>query len=439
MGQRLRWFCFRHPVRCVKELLSGGGRGDGYSPAKALTVALAGTLGVGNITGVAAAIALGGAGALFWMWISAALTMLIKYAEVSLAVRERQTQVVRDRRGNVRGYEYRGGPMCYVKALRHGNAVAVVFCVLCIGASFVQGNLLQMAAAVSCTEMLFSLPLSPTVLLLTLCAAIFIFGGRERIAAFTARMIPLMCGIYIALCTLVLWENAAVLPGIFCRIIKEAFSPNAVGGGVGGCMMRSAIRHGCAKGVFSHEAGCGTSPISHAGANTDSAHRQGLFGIAEVFVDTIVLCTLTGLVLLVSGFGFGSGHGDYARAVTDAFSAWFGDIGGAVIGISIVFYAFSTLVCWSFYGTECVRALCCGRGAGCVLLWQRVYRVLYLLTAACGAFVSGTLLWNLSDVCTMGMTVLNTTALMLLYRREEARTTAHVRHTAGHRSARSPS
>ncbi len=430
VGMRLRWFCFAHPCRTLRQLFSGGGRSGGYSPAKALTVALAGTLGVGNITGVAAAIALGGAGALFWMWVSAALSMLVKYAEVYFAVETRQTLPLCDKHGHTAGYEYRGGPMYYVKALRHGRSIAVGFCVLCIAASFVQGNLLQMAAAVSCAKQLFAMPLFPTVCLLTACAAVFIFGGRERIAAFTARMIPVMCGVYVVLCSIILARNTALLPGIFRQIICNAFSLRAVGGGIGGRMLLLSMRHGCAKGVFSHEAGCGTSPISHAGAETDSAHRQGLFGIAEVFVDTMVLCTLTGLVLLVSGFGYGGGNGDYARDVTDAFSLWFGKAGGAMIGCSIVFYAFSTLVCWSFYGTECVRALCMARGECCVRRWQRRYRVGYLCTTALGAFVSGALLWELSDVFTIGMTVLNTTAVMVLLSRKDGQRTAPFHRTS---------
>ncbi len=408
IGRRLGWFCFLHPILCIKTLFEknvstkGDARGT-YSPVRALTVALAGTLGVGNITGVAAAIALGGAGALFWMWVSALLMMLIKYTEVALAFSTREA--VRDHPGKT---EYHGGPYRYLRHLRGGETLAFLFSVLCIAASFVQGNLLQMDAAVACATELIGIPLLPTVLLLSVGAGIFIFGGRARIGAFTERMIPFMTCTYVILCAVILLRNATLLPGILGQIVTDAFSVRALGGG--GISVLLAMRHGCAKGIFSHEAGCGTSPISHAGAETDSPHRQGLLGIAEVFVDTIVLCTLTGFVLLVSGFGYGAAAGDFARAVLNAFGLWYGDIGRWMIGVSIVFYAFSTLVCWSFYGTECIRAV----SARHTHTRQFIYRVSYLLCTLFGAFLGGDVLWTLSDILTAAMTVLNTTAVAVI-------------------------
>ncbi len=429
-GFRLRWFWVRQPLTCIGMLLrKEHGDGGSYSPGRALSVALAGTLGVGNITGVAAAIALGGSGALFWMWISAILTMLIKYAEVHFAIETRETVLRYDCSGSTVKKEYHGGPMRYMHAFQCGSVLSTVFCLLCIAASFVQGNFLQMAAAVSCTQSVFGSAMLPTTLLLSAASAFLIFGGRERISAFTSRMIPLMCGLYIFLCAVIIGRNAALLPFVFADVMKNAFSLQALGGGIGGVGICAAVRHGCAKGVFSHEAGCGTSPISHAGAETGSAIRQGLLGIAEVFVDTIILCTLTGIVLLISGFGYGAG-GDYAADVIGTFGLWFGDAGRYLIGISIVFYAFSTLVCWSFYGTECVRYLYAGSGEGKVRRAQRCYRFLYLVCSGFGAILPGWLLWELSDLLTMGMTALNTTVLMVLLHRYTVRTPVHDRHTS---------
>ncbi|MBP3918325.1 MAG: sodium:alanine symporter family protein [Clostridia bacterium] len=417
-GCRLKWFCFCHPVLTVKRFFSPG-REDAartpavvsenetsYSPMKALTVALAGTLGVGNITGVAAAIALGGAGALFWMWISALCTMLIKYAEVYLAVKTRE-RIVKDGKT-----EYRGGPMRYFQYFRCGGMLASVFCGVCIAASFVQGNLLQTAAAVSCADAVFGQPSSLTAGVLTVCAVLLIFGGRQRIASFTEKMIPLMTALYFGMGMLILFRNAALLPQIGKDILSSAFSVKALGGGgIGGISIILAMRHGCAKGVFSHEAGCGTSPISHAGADTDDPCRQGILGIAEVFVDTIVLCTVTGLVLLVSGFGYGGGTQGYALAVMDAFSLWFGNAAKWILGLSIVFYAFATLVCWSFYGTECVRYFC-RKANRSVRKWETRYLLFYSICTFFGAFVSEGVLWGMSDVLTMTMTVINTAAVL---------------------------
>lgn len=409
---RLRFFCFLHPVRTVRMLFSAqkpqhtDGRAARYTPFGALTVALAGTLGVGNITGVAAAILLGGSGALFWMWVSALCTMLIKYAEVYLAVRTRQTLTTE------RGSEYRGGPMRYLRLLPGGGALAAVFCLLCVAASAVQGNLLQSCAVLSGVTRTFSVPVPLAAAALGICAAVLMFGGRRAIASFTERMIPLMTALYLVMGLTVIVRNAEMLPSVFSDIFKNAFSLRAAAGGTP--LMLAAMRHGCAKGVFSHEAGCGTAPISHAGAETDSAARQGLLGIAEVFVDTIVLCTVTGLVLLLSGVCGGGSDRDYTAVVLEAFSVWFGDAAAVFLTVSIVFYAFATLVCWSFYGTECIRALLADCGDTAVRRGVTVYLALYTLTAVCGAAVAEQMLWRLSDFLTMTMTALNTTGVMVL-------------------------
>ncbi|MBQ8578025.1 MAG: amino acid carrier protein [Clostridia bacterium] len=422
-GRRLSWFCFVHPVKTVRRLFSRRTvsaetdtadkeqtqTGAGYSPVRALTVALAGTLGVGNITGVAAAIALGGPGALFWMWVSALCTMLIKYAEVVLAVETRESIPVTRCGKTMR--EYHGGPMRYFAYYRHGGVLTAIFCVLCIAASFVQGNLLQMTAAVSGASTVFGTAVLPTAVVLTLLAAILVTGGRRRIAAFTETMIPLMTLLYTVMCLTVIFRNAQELPQILGTIVSSALTPRAAGGGIaagyGTAGMLLAMRHGCAKGVFSHEAGCGTSPISHAGAETDDSVRQGILGIAEVFVDTILLCTMTGLVLLLSGFGYGMTGEDYTAAVTAAFGQWFGAAGEMFLGISMVFYAFATLVCWSFYGTECVRTLAKRHQKR----WTGLYLFFYILCTLCAAYAGGGVLWSLSDGLTMAMTVLNTTAV----------------------------
>ncbi len=410
VGIRLRFFCFLHPIKSLRALFSkqkAVGDGGSFSAWKALTVALAGTLGVGNITGVAAAILLGGSGALFWMWVSALLTMLIKYAEVVLAVTTRETRLVD---GCV---EYHGGPHRYLPLVpRVGKAFSVLFCILCITASFMQGNLIQTNAVAACMADTFLVPPLPIAVGMTALSAYLMFGGRRRIAAFTEKMIPLMTALYLVMGLTVILRNADMLPAVFADIFENAFSLRSVGGGFAGSAMALGMRHGAAKGVFSHEAGCGTSPISHAGAETDSAHRQGLLGIAEVAIDALLLCTVTGLVLLLSGVGGDFGQTDYAKVVLDAFSMWFGEGAAVLLTVSIAFYAFATLVCWSFYGSECVHALCKRRITAERM--QRLYLLALCLCTCFGAFVDTSFLWGWSDFLTISMTCVNGTAVALL-------------------------
>ena len=409
---RLRLFCYLHPGMTVRWLLSGERHeGGGYSPVRALCLALAGTLGVGNITGVAAAILLGGPGALFWMWVSALCTMLIKYAEVYLAVITRQK--IRDGGGT----RYAGGPMQYLRQLPGGAVWSVLFCLLCIGASFLQGNLLQSTAALSCVTDTFAVHPVPTALVFSLAAAILIFGGRGRIASFCSAMIPLLSVLYTVMGLTVILRNAASVPAVLAVVFRDAFSMRALGVG-GGASMLLAMRHGCAKGVFTHEAGCGTAPISHAGAETACPEKQAVLGIAEVFVDTMVLCTITGLVLLLSGVGsmeIGAVY-DYQAVVLGAFRMWFGDAAAVFITVSIVFYAFAALVCWSFYGTECLRYLLSDCGEIVTARGVTVYLSLYVLCTFLGVWTEAAGLWQISDVLTMAMTALNTCGVMVLLR-----------------------
>jgi len=408
---RLRFFCFLHPIGTIRTFLvrETTTDGAGYSPLRALTVALAGTLGVGNITGVAAAILLGGSGALFWMWVSALCTMLIKYAEVYLAVITREKHLTGGR------IHYSGGPMRYLGNLRFGTVWSVLFCLLCIAASFLQGNLLQTTAAISCVTNTFAIQPVPAALMLSVAAALLIFGGRKRIASFCASMIPLMSLLYVVLCTAVILRNAEAVPAVFSDVLKNAFSMRALGAG-GGASMLLAMRHGCAKGVFTHEAGCGTAPISHAGAETDHPEKQAVLGIAEVFVDTMVLCTVTGLVLLLSGVGgipIGEVY-DFQGVVLHAFRLWFGDWSVIFLTVSIVFYAFSALICWSFYGTECLRYLLSDCGEIVTARGVTVYLSFYVLCTFLGAWTKASTLWQISDVLTMAMTALNTCGVMVL-------------------------
>ena len=261
-------------------------KSEGVSPFAAVSTALGGTMGVGNIIGVGAALTLGGAGSIFWMWVGAFLGMMTKYTEVFLAVRWRE----QDRATR----SMRGGPMYYIRK-KWGTAAGGAFCVLCICASFC-GNLVQMRAVSEAARDVFSLPRRAVGVAIFLGICVLIFGGRNRISGFTARVIPLCTAFYVLLCCAALLCMRVALREAFCSIFRGIFTLKSAAGGIGGFLCLGAMRHGIAKGVYSHEAGCGTAPISYAGTKRTELLRSGFLGIAEVFVDTVLLCTLTAML-----------------------------------------------------------------------------------------------------------------------------------------------
>ena len=314
----------RHPVRVCKGIFTPDKGKSTLSSWKALTVALAGTLGVGNIAGVASAIAVGGAGAVFWMWIGALLSMLIKYSEVVLAIRYRKP--------NKSGYI--GGAMYYF----HKPIVGIVFAVLCLVASFCLGNILQARTVALSAERAFGLPPIVCGVILALLLYLTICRGFTRISSVTLYLVPLMSAIYIILCITVIARNYSAIPSVLWEIVESAFSPNALIGGAGGFALARVIRAGISRGLITHEAGCGTAPIAHAEADTDSPVKQGFLGIFEVFADTIILCTLTALVLLSQGVE-ASADADEMDAVICAFAPTFGKLTAPLLAILIFCFA----------------------------------------------------------------------------------------------------
>ena len=295
---QLRFFYILHPIRFCRTLADAH-KGGGVSPVRALSQALAGTLGVGNMAGVATAIVAGGPGAILWMWISALCAMSVKYAEVRLAVEHR-----RDGDGG-----FFGGAMYYIKDIfgkklpMLGAAVGGGFAVLCMVNSLLTGNIVQMHAAASV------FPWMPPLILGGIIAALsFVIacGGAGRVSEVTMGLIPFLSGAYMLISVVILIRNGSRIPGVLQDIFSAGLSFHAAAGGVTGFAVNRAIRFGVTRGIFSNEAGCGTSPTAHAAANTKSAHHQGCFGIFEVFADTIVLCTMTALVILLSD-GVGRG------------------------------------------------------------------------------------------------------------------------------------
>lgn len=395
-----------HPKKTVKGMLGAAGTG-GTSPARALAVALGGTLGVGNIAGVATAIALGGAGAIFWMWVAAFLAMPLKYAEITLA------QTTRRHDAHLRPH---GGAMYYIKealGAKWGGALAALFAVLLLLCTLTLGTMIQANAAAEALSGVFSI--SPLIvgLVFAFFAVLILSRGAKRVEDACAMLVPFVCLLFCVLSFSVLWQCRAAVPSAFYEIVSGAFCLKSGVGGALGASLSGALRYGVSRGLVSNEAGCGTAPIAHAAANAKSPAQQGFWGLFEVFVDTILLCTLTALVILVSGAKI-SGGGVFS--VIGAFGTVLGGVAPPLVAISVAFFAFATVLCWSHYGTEALGYLTKSR---------RAPYFLFLAIAAAtvvGAIAAPTLVWELTDTVLGAMTLLNLVALFLSRRRIHAET-----------------
>ena len=381
-----------HPKKTLGGMLHAAA-GQGTSPVAAFSVALAGTLGVGNITGVAAAIAAGGPGAVFWMWVAGLLAMPVKYAEITLA------------QANATGKTRRhGGAMYYIKSAfpgKVGRVLAMLFCVFCLFAMLTLGGMVQSHAAAEAVSGVFGLPPLAVGVLLALGTGMVLWRGADRVEAFCARLMPLLCALFTAASLAVIASRAAGLPAVLLSIIRGAFSPRAAAGGIGAAAFLAALRAGFMRGLVSNEAGCGTAPIAHAAAHARSPAQQGFWGVFEVFVDTMLLCTLTALCILLSG---ASAPGDGTLAALCAFLP-LGVAAGPLFALLLLFFAFATLLCWAHYGGECLYYLTAKEKAD-----RRIVPAV-ALAAIVGAVLAPDLLWMLTDAAVAGMTLLNLAAL----------------------------
>lgn len=383
-----------------------GGGGDtprGVTPFQAMSTALASTVGTGNIAGVATAIVAGGPGAVFWMWVSALLGMMTKYAEVFLAVKHRK---------KAPGGGWMGGPMFYMEAIGW-RVPAVIFAALCMTAALGVGNLTQINTLADAVYTVFSAPRMATGIVTALLAALVVLGGIRSVASVTEKLVPFMSVLFIIL-------SAAVL--IICRdgivpalqsIVTCAFSPRAALGGAAGYTVMQAIRFGVSRGVFSNEAGLGSAPIAHACADTDSPARQGMWGALEVFIDTIVLCTLTALVILSSGvyspvIGGGVTPLDGAALTVAAFEQALGSFGAGAVAVCTALFAFATIPGWCFYGEQCCRYLFGSPRA----VW--VYRAAFILMLLPGAVLKLETVWRFADVMNAAMALPNIAAIVVM-------------------------
>lgn len=402
LGRREKFFYILHPAKLVHDLKDAAA-GGGVSPVRALSVALAGTLGVGNISGVAAAIGSGGAGAVFWMWICGILVMSVKYAEVYLS------QEYRQRGAN----GYYGGAMYYMRdglrrclGRRIACAVAAIFAFLIAANSILTGNIVQVNAAAS----VFSkIPPIYCGAAFAVIAAITAAGGLRRVSDLTVRMIPLLSLAYIMLSVAAIIHCRSRLGSAFRDIFAGAFRFEAAAGGAFGFGVSRAVRFGITRGIFSNEAGCGTAPSAHAAAAAKSPHHQGCMGIFEVFADTIVLCTMTALVMLTWGAsGTEFGIGEVMAAFGDALGSW----AAVVIGISVVLFALATVVCQSYYGICAIEYFTDARSA------RFLYIAFFAASSVIGSIISSGVMWQLADLIIALLTVINMGCVLAIFKKK---------------------
>lgn len=399
-------FTMRHTVGTLFKKTDRD-HGKNLSPFQAMTTALAGTVGTGNIAGVTGAVFVGGPGAVFWMWVSAFFGMCTKYAEIALSIRYRVTEP---------DGTHRGGPMYYIERGlgRHFKFLAVIFALLAGVASFGIGNIAQASEIGGAMQNMFGIRPIVTGVILAAVAAVIILGGVKRIGQVTAYMVPFMALFYIVAGIAVIVIRITDIPAALALIVRSAFSTRAVGGGVLGYGFMVAMRQGFARGVFSNEAGLGSAPMAHAASSTKEPVEQAVWGIFEVFVDTIVICTITALAVILSGVYKTPGGLDSfvskGAAAAAAFNAILpGKLGGSVINLSIVLFALSTLVGWSYYGERCWGYLTHENRYALL-----TFKVVYIIVALLGTVGSGTLMWDIADTLNGMMAIPNLIALLLL-------------------------
>lgn len=378
-----------------KESLKGSKK-DGITPFQAVSTALASTVGTGNVVGVATAITLGGPGAVFWMWIAAFFGMMTAFAENVLGLKYRTVNKLGEKVG---------GPMYYIEKGLRQRWMACFFAFACILASFGMGNMTQANSIAASLKKSFNL--SPAVVGLVLAAIIgcIIFGGVTRVSQVTSKIVPFMTIFYILGGLIVIASHASNLPKAMFDIISGAFSLRAAGGGATGLVMANSIKYGISRGVFSNEAGLGSSPIVHAASKETEPVRQGMWGIFQVFVVTFFVCSITAFCILTSGVT--PEDNDGAMLSVQAFSTTFGSLGEKFVAISISLFAFSTIVGWSYYGERCVEYLTSRKNI-------LIYKALYILFVMFGSVMKLDLVWSISDTFNGLMAFPNLIALVLL-------------------------
>jgi len=368
------------------------------SPFNALMTSLAATIGTGNIAGVATAIFLGGPGAIFWMWITALVGMATKYAEAVLAVNYRE----QDEKG-----AYVGGPMYYIKngLGEKWQWLAFLFALFGSVAAFGIGNTIQANSVADALEATLDVPAWQTGLVMAVLVCAVLVGGVRRIGSVAAKLVPLMGLAYLSAACFIIAQYWEGVPAALLLIVHDAFSGTAAAGGFAGAGVMAAIRFGVARGVFSNEAGLGTAPIAHAAAKTNSPVRQGQIAMLGTFIDTLVICTMTALVIILTGSWVSGETGASLSAL--AFGRGLPNYGGYVVSFGLAIFALTTLLGWSYYGERCAEYIFGVK----VIPW---YRFLWVLVIPVGAMMDLEFLWLLADVLNGLMAIPNLLALLLL-------------------------
>ncbi|WP_289088140.1 sodium:alanine symporter family protein [uncultured Veillonella sp.] len=372
------------------------GSGD-VNSFQSLMTALAATVGTGNIVGVATALKAGGPGALFWMWLAAFFGMATKYAEGLLAVKYRSV----DKNGNIAG-----GPMYYIEKglgekYRPLAVLFALFGVLC--AYFGIGTFAQVNSIVEITQLAAGIPVEYTGIVLTVLVAAITLGGLKSIARVAGKLVPTMALLYLIITAGILIFNIDALPAAIASVIESAFTPTAATGGFLGATVMMALRNGVARGVFSNESGLGSAPIVAAAAKTKWPAEQGLISMTGTFIDTIIICTLTGLSLIVTGAWSGEFNG--AAMTQQAFVSVYGNLGSLLLMIGLSLFAFTTILGWNYYGERCIEYLL---GVKAIL----PYRLIFIGLIACGPFLKLEAIWVLADIVNGLMAIPNLIALL---------------------------
>ncbi len=393
------FFQFTHFRSILKNtagsLFKKNNKKGGITPFQAVSTALGGTIGTGNIAGVATAITAGGPGAVFWMWVSGLLGMMTKYAEVVLAVHFRKP---------VSG-GFVGGPMYYIEKGLSSKFFASVFAVLCIFASFGTGNMSQSNSIAMAAEAAFSVSPQLTGIFICIICTPVIMGGVRKIARFSEIVVPFMAFFYMSGAIIFLIINYGLVPGALKLIFVSALNPRSAFGGFAG----AAVKYGIARGIFTNEAGMGSAPIAHGCADTESPVKQGMWGIFEVFFDTIVICTMTALVILTAGGGNYYLCGEDGAALTaGAFSTVYGSFGSSFISVAIVFFALASIAGWAFYGQKALEYITPHK------IVHTLYKIVFIILIFAGAVMPIKSVWCISDTLNGLMMLPNLAAVLLL-------------------------
>ncbi|MGB0668783.1 MAG: alanine/glycine:cation symporter family protein [Porticoccaceae bacterium] len=395
----LRGMTISHIPYAFRQLFKGresSGEGE-ITPFNALMTSLSSTIGMGNIAGVATAIGLGGPGALFWMWCAAFVGMATKYAEAVLAVNYRETDEL--------GRKV-GGPMYYIKNGLGGNWkwLGMTFALFGSLAGFGLANTVQSNAVSQVLETNFAVPTLVSGLVMAVLVGTVLLGGIKRIAVVAGKLVPFMALLYISATLLILVIHVAEIPAAVVLVVDSAFNGAAATGGFAGATLMLALRMGIARGIFSNEAGLGSAPIAHAAAETNSPVRQGTIAMLGTFIDTLVICTMTGLVLIVTGVWSGEPQGAAMTLAAFTSTLAFGDL---LLSICVALFAFTTMLGWSYYGERCAE----------FLLGPKVitpFRILWVIGIFVGTQMSLELVWKMTDALNGLMAIPNLIALILL-------------------------